>query len=180
MKVRRDRGLCRGRWRTFIQRPGREMEPSQQLAWPGAPPRGWTSGFHSEKYSPGPSLSLQLHLVFHSRRTEPWQSGRNPTAARQGAEGRGAGLGRERGAPGGRAHGATAELCESPAHLLAKGRTQLSTAHSTSRERACACFQDVSLCVSSLTGKMKCLAPVGAGRQKFPNSSLTSLKTIHF
>ena len=97
------------------------MEPSQELAWPGALPRGWTSGFHSEKYSPGPSLSLQLHLVFHSRRTEPWQSGRSPAAARQGAEGRGAGLGGERGAPGGRAHGATAALCESRAHLFVPG-----------------------------------------------------------
>ena len=143
MKVRRDRGQCRGRWRAFIQRPRRGLEPSQQLPWPGVLPRGWTSGFHSEKYSPGPSLFLQLHLVFHSRRTEPWQSGPSPAAARQGAEGRGAGLGLERGAPGapgGRAHGAATALCESPAHLLAKSRTQLSTAHTAhllGREPVC-------------------------------------------
>lgn len=138
MKVRRDRGQCRGRWRTFIQRPRRGMEPSQQLPWPGVLPRGWTSGFHSEKYSPGPSLFLQLHLVFHSRRTEPWQSGPQHCSSAPGCRGKGRRAGP--GAPGGRAHGAATALCESPAHLLAKSRTELSTAHTAhllGREPVC-------------------------------------------
>ena len=173
--MRRDRGLCRGRWRMFIQRPGREMAPSQQLVWPGAPPRGWTFGFHSEKYSPGPSLSLQLHLVFHSRRTRAAALQQRARVQREGAPG-------WAGSAGALEAGLTGLPLRFVNHLLifSQSRTQLSMAHSTSRERACVCFQDVPLCVSSLTGKMKCLAPVGAGRQKFPNSSLTSLKTVSF
>lgn len=73
---------------------------------------------------------------------------------------------------------ATVVLCESPAHFLAKSRTQLSMAHSTSREPVCV-FRTKGSCVSSLTGKMKCLAPVGAGRQKLSNLS-TLLKTGRF
>lgn len=152
-QLRRQRGLWEGNEGEEGQRPaeaaggrssrdpGREMAPSQQLVWPGAPAQGWTL------VSTVRSIHPPLPVSSTSSGFPPGRIRPQPCSSALRVQRKCAGLGRECGGPGGRAHGATAALCGPPAHFLAKSRTQLSMAHSTSREPACV-FRTCSLCVS--------------------------------
>lgn len=172
VKSRGGRGQRRSSWRMLVRTQGTEMGPSQRPPPPGSPGR-WTCASTVRGVGSVPSGISCLILedgpcTLRFSLTPPGRSVPNTAATWGLGGGRGARLG-----PGW-------DREDAGQHVEAQGEAAGAFINHLPSWRECGRAFRLSCCVSSISGKMRCWRLWALGKQKFPNSFLTSLKTVSF